>query len=104
MKKRAFDPGILTVDVCDFMFVEWLSRRDLYSRFAANLSAVRHNLRSPRAAIHEVVADLMVNPQLSLADIVSSSFIFQSTPEGFAFWCKVSRDWKSFLESFSFVI
>lgn len=104
MKKCISDNDFLTVDVCDFMFVEWLSRHDLYSRFVANLSAVRYGSASPRAAVRDVVAFLIAHPRLTLANAVSSSFVFQSTPEGDAFWSKVSRDWASFLGSFSFVI
>lgn len=104
MRKCTFDPGVLTVDVCDFMFFEWLNRHDLYSKFTSNLWAVIRNSKSPRAAIREIVAGVMIDPQLSLADVFTSSFVFQKTPEGFAFWFKVSREWKSFLDSFSFVI
>lgn len=104
MKKRISDPEFLTVDVCNYMFVEWLSRHDLYSRFVANLSDVRYGSTPPRTAVRDVVAFLVADPRLSLANAISSSFVFQSTPEGDAFWRKVSRDWTSFLESFSFVI
>lgn len=104
MKKRTFNPGVLTVDVCVFMFVEWLNRRGLYSRFAANLSAFWNNSKSPRATIRDVIANLMVSEDLSLVNAISSSFAFRSTPEGPVFWLKASLSWKSYLESFSFVI
>lgn len=104
MKKCISDLDFLTVDVCDYMFVEWLSRHDLYSRFVANLSAVRYGSASPRAAVRDVVAFLVAHPRLTLANAVSSSFVFQSTPEGDAFWSKASQDWAAFLGSFSLAI
>lgn len=104
MKKLDFDSYVLTIEVCDYIFVEWLIRRNLYSRFVANLLPVKSDLKSPRAAIRDLVADLITSPRHTLANAFSVSFPFQSTSEGRDFWLRASKDWESYLDSFSHVI
>lgn len=45
----------LAVDVLDYMFVEWLVRRSLYSRFAKNLVLACPKTKKPRSIIRNVV-------------------------------------------------
>lgn len=104
MERCNFKPETLTVDVCNYMFVEWLIRRGLYSKFIANLSPARYNANSPRCVIREIVAGLISSPHFALSDVISSSFIFRSTPEGSGFWLGVSEEWKNYLEMFLHVI
>lgn len=104
MEKCNFESRVLTVDVCDYLFVEWLVRRGLYSKFVANLSPARYNVESPRDAVRKIVAELIFSPHFSLSDAVSSSFPFRLTPEGPDFWLDVSKEWTNYLESFLHVI
>lgn len=91
----------LTVDVLDYMFVEWLIRRSLYSRFAANLARCYFNSRSPRSIIRDRIKMILDSPAFTLSDLISGSFSFHCTPEGFRFWARVSSEWASYFKSFS---
>ena len=104
MKKRNFDSNALTVDIFDYVFVEWLSRRGLYSRFTANLPSDEDGLMASRAAIRGLIVYLLDSPHLTLSDVILSAFNFESTPEGFTFWFNVSREWKNFVESLPHLI
>lgn len=99
MKKRNFNPEALTVDIFDYMLVEWLCRRGLYSKFIANLPLVEDNSMAPRAAIHELIAHVLDTSYLTLSDVILSAFPFESTPEGQTFWLNVARDWSRFAKS-----
>lgn len=101
-KTRTFNPTWLTLDVLDYMFVEWLVRQDLYVKFAANLTYP--GSRSSRLIIRDLVREVLSTPDYSPSDLVSSSFSFRCTPEGFHFWARVSSDWASYLKSFSKII
>lgn len=104
MEKCNFESRVLTVDVFDYLFVEWLIRLGLYSKSVANFSPVRYNVKSSRDAVRKIVADLIVSPHFALSDAISTSFPFRSTPEGPDFWLDVSKEWTNYLESFSHVI
>lgn len=91
----------LAVDVLDYMFVEWLVRRSLYSRFAKNLAHAYSNTKEPRSVIRDMIRATQGSPVYSLADLVLRSFPFICTPEGFRFWFRVSSEWASYFRSFS---
>lgn len=101
MKKSTFKSNALTVDVYDYMFVEWLVRHGLYSKFVTNFLVDKPRSTNPRAAIREHIVALMGLPHFTLSDAISSSFTFWGTPEGTAFWLKASVNWRSYLKSFS---
>lgn len=104
MKERNFDSDSLTIDVFDYMFVEWLCRCGFYSKFVANLSSEEGSSMAPRAAVRELIVHLLDAPHLALSDAVLSAFNFESTSEGFSFWFNVSREWKNFVESLPHLI
>ena len=99
MKKRNFDSNSLVINIFDYVFVEWLCRRGLYSKFVANLSSFKGNSLAPRTAVRELIVQVLDTPYLSLTDAVLSAFSFESTPEGSTFWLNVSREWENFAES-----
>jgi len=99
MEKCKFEARALIIDVFDYMFVEWLCRRRLYSKFVANLSSIKDNPMASRAAVREIIVHTLDAPNLALSDAVISAFAFESTSEGLIFWLNVSRDWKNFVES-----
>lgn len=99
MKKRNFDPNALTVDIFDCVLAEWLCRRGLYSKFVANLPAVKDHSMDPRAAVHGLVARVLDTSYLTMSDAVLTAFCFEQTPEGSTFWLNASREWENFVES-----
>lgn len=104
MKKCNFDSDALTVDIFDYVFVEWLCRRGFYSNFVANLPLDEAGSTSSRAAVRGLIAHVLNTPYLTLSDAVLSAFSFDSTPEGPTFWLNVSRKWEHFAKSLSHLI
>lgn len=105
MKKQASKPlDELAVDVLDYMFVEWLIRRSLYSIFTSNLARYRQDWRPPRLIIRDLIREILSFPVYTSSDLISSSFSFRCAPEGFRFWARVSCEWASYLKSFSKII
>lgn len=102
MKKKIFKPlSELPVDVLDYMFVQWLVRRSLYSRFAKNLALVCPKTKKPRSVIRNMICETYGSPVYSVAGLVMRSFPFHCTPEGTRFWAQVSSEWASYFRSFS---
>lgn len=91
----------LTVDALDYLFVEWLVRRSLYSKFSANLALSWSDPEEPRLIIRKLIRSNLGRPFYPLANLISGSFPFRCTPEGFHFWSRVSDEWASYLKSFS---
>ena len=102
MKKKISKPlNELTVDVLDYMFVEWLVRRSLYSRFAKNLALAFPKTKKPRSIIRSMIRVTQGSPVYSFEGLVLRSFPFSCTPEGVRFWARVSSEWASYFRSFS---
>lgn len=97
MKKQTFKPEDLVVDVLDYMFVEWLTRRSLYSKFFANIRYFNPTDVKPRVLIRDHIRISLSTSHRMLGCLVSGYFPFRSTPEGFLFWSKVSDEWRKYL-------
>ena len=105
MKKQTFKPlDKLSVDVLDYMFVEWLVRNSLYSKFVANLIRYHPDPVNPRSIIRDQIRRISRFPVFLASDLISSSFLFDKTPEGYLFWARVNSKWFSYLESFSKIL
>lgn len=88
----------LLVDVVEYMFTEWLVRRGIFTAFKSNYehafapySSFRDRLRSQ---IRRHLHDLYFGPRR----LVTSSFVFGSTPEGVRFWDEQSAAWERFCD------
>lgn len=102
MKKaiKKFSTNDLMVDVVTYAFTGWLVRQGLFDAFKTNLEAA-FTLRGVfRDLLRAHVRNCLRRPTLGLGDLVRSAFLFDSTPEGFAFWCEKSVDWKRFCDKF----
>lgn len=105
MKKKTSKPlNELTVDVFDYMFVQWLARRSLYSRFVKNLALVYPKTKKPRSIIRNMIRETQGSPIYSFEGLVLRSFPFCCTPEGVRFWARVSSEWASYFRNFSQII
>lgn len=94
----------LTADILDYMFVEWLTRRCLYSKFVKNLAHYHPDSRSSRSTIRGLIRAIPSLPAFSASDLIWISFPFCGTPEGSRFWARVSYEWSSYLKFFSKII
>ena len=105
MKKQSVKPlKELAADVLEYMFVEWLVRCSLYSKFTSNLARYRQDWRAPRSIIRDLIREILGSPAYTPSDLMSISFRFRSTPEGPRFWSHADREWAAYLKSFSKII
>lgn len=100
--KKAKDSEILrlSIDVVEYMFIEWLCRRGVFSAFRSNYESTKDVDMSFRDALRKHILYVCLESQLCISDLVSSSFMFARTPEGRDFWTGVSSDWHRFCIDF----
>ena len=98
--KKSVRVNKLLVDVVEYAFTEWLVRRGIFAAFKANYErsfmpykSFRERLRSQ---IRRSLRDFCFGP----SHLITSSFLFSSTPEGVEFWAKQSDAWERFCDEF----
>lgn len=97
MKKNKIPNDVrLMIDVVEYAFVEWLVRRKVYSAFRANYDRAAESSKPFRDCLREHIRYLYCDSNLGPDALISSAFLFTSTPEGCSFWLKQSEDWKCF--------
>lgn len=101
MKTSKFDSNCLILSVAYRMFAEWLRRNDYYSKFMANVQASNPCYPTPQSAVRSCISIILRSNSRGLGDIITSSFLFDSTPEGSEYWSHVSAEWVDFTENFS---
>ena len=86
----------LSVDVVEYMFIEWLVRQGVFAAFKSNYE-YDYALRT---GFHEhlrgKIRRALNGSGYGVSHLVTSSFLFASTPEGYEFWCKQSAAWERF--------
>lgn len=101
MKSSQFDPNCLILSVVYRMFSEWLRRNGYYSKFMANVSASNPCYSTPQLAVRACFSIILRSRSRVIGDVITSSFLFDSTPEGSDYWSHVSAEWVDFTENFS---
>ena len=102
MKKvsKQFRINELQVDLVEYMFVEWLVRRGVFTAFKSNYE----HAFSLRAGFHErlrgQIRRALNGSGYGVSHLITSSFLFLSTPEGVKFWTKQSAAWERFCVKF----
>lgn len=90
----------LQIDSIEYMFIEWLVRRGIYTAYKSNYErafSLRTGFRERlRGHIRRTLRDSSYDP----SHLISSAFLFASTPEGFKFWDKQSTAWRRFCTNF----
>ena len=100
MKKlQAFNSDLLTLDVCDYLFVEWLIRHNLYRKFVKNLSLNFEYLGVGRSLIRRYIRRF-IGSRPCLENIIAMAFPFDETSEGYGFWQRASNEWFDFCNDF----
>lgn len=90
----------LSVDVVEYMFVEWLVRQGLLSAYKANCEKFHPNYRSFRDNLRARLRYLRRSSYPSIESLILTSFPFSMTPEGYNFWSQQSTLWRRFCSSF----
>lgn len=90
----------LLVDVVEYAFLEWLVRRGIFSAFKANYEHDFPSCKSFRDRLHSYVRRSLYASRFGPSRLISSAFLFYSTPEGVDFWHKQSTAWERFCTEF----
>ena len=94
----------LSVDVIEYMFTEWLVRQGLFSAYKANYEKSCSHQRSFRVYLRIKIRFLSRSSQIGVASLISSSFFYVMTPEGYDFWADKSNLWRLFCCKFKSIL
>lgn len=86
----------LFVDVLEYTFIEWLIRRKIFIAFKTNYEYAVLPCQTFHDALRDHVRRSFCTLGLSPDTLISSAFLFHSTPEGYNFWRKYSVAWQRF--------
>lgn len=90
----------LLIDVVEYTFVEWLVRRGIFSVFKANYDRNFTPYRNFRDSLRSHVRYSLRRFGYGPSRLISSAFLFSSTPEGAEFWISHSAAWERFCAEF----
>lgn len=94
----------LSVDVVEYMFTEWLVRQGLFSAYRANFEDICPNHQTFRDNLRAKIRFLCHASGLGIECIISTSFLFAMTPEGYNFWVNKSNLWRRFCGEFKSIL
>ena len=94
----------LSVDVVEYMFTEWLVRQHLFSLYKANFEKFHSNHRPFRDNLRDKLRYLCCSSILGAESLISTSFPFTTTPEGYNFWVDQSKLWRRFCGKFKSIL
>jgi hypothetical protein len=89
----------LLLDVIEYAFVEWLVRRGIFTAFRANYDRILTTRKTFRDCLRDQIRYVYRRPCLGPEALISSAFLFTSTPEGYEFWTKHSEAWGRFYDN-----
>lgn len=90
----------LLIDVVEYAFIEWLVRQGILSAFKANYERSFAPYRSFRDRLRSHVRHSLRRSGYGPSHLITSSFLFSSTPEGVDFWNNQSAAWERFCAEF----
>ena len=90
----------LSTDAVEYLFVEWLRRRGVFSAFRANCGFDEKHNSSFRTVLRHRIRSVLHLSHAGIGDLISVSFVFTHTPEGLAFWFDLSFAWRRFCTDF----
>ena len=86
----------LVLDVMEYAFVEWLFCRGVFTAFRMNFERISPIKKTFRERLREHIRYAYCTPSLGPESLISSAFLFTTTPEGYDFWIKHSDAWVRF--------
>lgn len=99
-KNKDFRISELPIDFVEYLFIEWLCRRGVFSAFKLNYRLARSVDTSFRDLIRRQIRSMLLSSSFGLRDLIDGSFAFDRTPEGRDFWSDVSSEWRRFCNNF----
>lgn len=98
--KKGVRTNELLADVLEYAFTEWLVRRGVFSAFKANCECNFNPFKSFRDRLRSQIRRSLHDSDLGPKRLISSAFLFVSTPEGAKFWVDQSAAWERFCAEF----
>lgn len=89
----------LLIDVLEYAFTKWLVRRGIFSAFKVNYEYAFSPYKSFRGCLRSQIRHSLHFSHLGPRCLITSSFVFTSTPEGVKFWAKQSAAWERFCDN-----
>lgn len=86
----------LLIDFVEYMFVEWLVRRKIFIAFKSNYESAFLIHTGFHERLRRHIWHALSGPNFDVSSLITSSFLFTSTPEGVKFWCDQSAAWERF--------
>ena len=86
----------LLLDVVEYAFVEWLIRRGIFTAFRMNYDRISPTKKTFRECSRGHIRHVYRTPSLGPDALISSAFLFPTTPEGLEFWTEHSDAWIRF--------
>jgi len=101
MKKTRFlETSEFPIDAVANLFVGWLCLRGAFSAFRSNCGFdVKHD-RTFRIVLRSRIRNAVHSSHSGIGDLISTSFLFTDTPEGYAYWTDLSFAWRHFCIEF----
>lgn len=88
----------LLIDVVEYAFTEWLVRRGIFTAFKSNYERAFQPYKSFRDRLRSQIRRSLHDFGYGPSHLITSSFLFTSTPEGVKFWSKQSAAWERFCD------
>jgi len=90
----------LSVDVLEYVFIEWLVRQNSFAAYKRNYEVFHPNHRSFRDNLRIKLRSVCRLRGGAAEAIIATSFPLAMTPEGYDFWVDQSNLWCSFCGKF----
>lgn len=94
----------LSTDILEYMFVEWLVRQGVFSAYKANCEKFHPHHRSFFDNLRTKIRCLSRPLGYSIGNLISTSFPFAMTPEGYDFWVDQSIRWNRFCDKLKSIL
>lgn len=99
-KTRVLANSEFPVDAVANLFVAWLGFRGAFSAFRSNCGYdVKHD-RMFRIVLRSRIRHAVHSSHFGIGDLISTSFLFADTPEGYVYWTDLSFAWRRFCTDF----
>lgn len=99
-KSRVSTISELSTDAVNYLFVEWLRRRGVFSAFRSNCGFDEEHDSLFRTMLRDRIRGVLHSSYAGIGDLISVSFIFGHTPQGVSFWFDLSFAWRRFCTDF----
>lgn len=99
-KTRVLATSEFPIDAVANLFVGWLRLRGALSAFRLNCGFDAKHDSTFRIVLRSRIRNVVHSSRSCIGDLISTSFLFTDTSEGYAFWTDLSNEWRRFCFDF----